>query len=435
MTFTKQDETDRLYTLVFFQVFAATGVFMTGVALQFHFGQYVGHLGYGVDTLGRILSLGVIGTLCSRLYVGRWIDRFGCRPMWIIGSLIVAVTVGATQFTTQLWLITLLRAVSAMASAAVMTNVAVFAAQVAPPHRRAESIGTIGLAGFVGMMAGPTLGDWVFAGGGESMMSYHIFFSAGAACSLASAGAMFLIRLPKRPTSDDHQQHNAHETTSTSSPKRFALMITYWPGVVLLVALGFGVVFGFHSSFLERFAEAQGFEQIKVFFITYCPTAIVLRVVFRRLPQRIGRNRTVVVGLTLLIVGLMMMVGVDSQLGLILPGFFMGAGHCFIFPSMVDLAADTFPSSNRGTATALVLGAGDLGLLVGYLALGALIEVAGFATAIKTIVAVVGVCTFCFVVWRRKDLFHAGKRSRMMADPLVARRETIQSVSCSREHP
>ena len=204
---------DRLYTPQFFQVFAAVGVFMTGLALQFHFGQYIGYLGYGVDTFGLILSISMVGTLCSRLYVGRWIDRFGCKPIWLVGSILFAITVGSMQFTDRLWLITLLRAVSSIAMAAVMTTVAVFAAQIAPSLRRAESIGTIGLAGFAGMMIGPTLGDWVFAGGGESMTPYHVFFSASAACSLAAGACMYLIRLPLRPT--------AHGAGGDSKPAMF----------------------------------------------------------------------------------------------------------------------------------------------------------------------------------------------------------------------
>ena len=38
-------------------------LFVTGMGLQFHFGQYVEYLGYGVDTLGRILSISMVGTL------------------------------------------------------------------------------------------------------------------------------------------------------------------------------------------------------------------------------------------------------------------------------------------------------------------------------------------------------------------------------------
>ncbi len=74
----------RLYTRQFFQVFAAVALFMTGVALLFHFGQYLEFRNFGVDTLGRMLSISTIGVLLVRLQIGRWIDRFGCRPCWLV---------------------------------------------------------------------------------------------------------------------------------------------------------------------------------------------------------------------------------------------------------------------------------------------------------------------------------------------------------------
>ena len=50
---------------------------MTGIALQFHFGQYVAFVGYGPQALGWILGISVVGSLLVRLQVGGWVDRFG----------------------------------------------------------------------------------------------------------------------------------------------------------------------------------------------------------------------------------------------------------------------------------------------------------------------------------------------------------------------
>ena len=100
---------DRLYTWRFFRVFGGVMLFMTGAALQFHFGQYVQYLGHGVDTLGVVLGVSMVGTLAIRLHIGRWIDRFGCRPTWVVGALSATLAAAAIQFTEQLWLIVVLR--------------------------------------------------------------------------------------------------------------------------------------------------------------------------------------------------------------------------------------------------------------------------------------------------------------------------------------
>ncbi|MCH7592466.1 MAG: MFS transporter [Planctomycetes bacterium] len=398
------NQTNQLYTLRFFQVCVAVVLFMTGLALQFHFGQYVEFLGHGVDTLGRILSISMIGTLAIRLHIGRWIDRFGCRPTWICGALIVALCVGSLQFVERLWLLTLLRAVSTMASAAVMTTVAVFAALTAPPHRRAESIGTIGMAGFVGMIAGPTLGDWIFAGGGESIAPYRVFFSASALCSLLACGVVGLIAMPMTSESATTASGNAVKPVA-GRPSQVRIILEHWPGMILLIGVVFSMAFCLQSMFLERLAEARGFRDIKLFFLAYGPTAMLLRVVFRRLPERLGRSRTLVLGMLLMAIGQLTLRNVQVPYQLVLPGILMGAGHSFIFPSMVDLAAERLPLAFRGTGTSMILGAGDVGMLIGFAGLGGIIDAYGFDTALTVLASTVLGTAAIFALSRPKKIF------------------------------
>lgn len=389
---------DRLYTRQFFEVFAAVTFFMTGFALQFHFGQYIQFVGHDVSVLGRILSISMIGTLAIRFHIGRWIDRFGCRPTWMLGTLTVAVSVAALQFTTQLWLITVLRTISMMAFAAVMTTVAVFAAYVAPPQRRAESLGTIGLGGFLGILIGPTLGDWIFDSGVETILPYRIFFSASAVCSLLAGAIMLFVRIPDRAQPASNAARHAVDSQPGESVLR--VVLRNWPGMILLVGMVFSVVFALQMSFLERLAERRGFDDIKLFFLCYAPTAIALRIALRRLPQRFGRGRTVVLGMSLIGVGLLFLVGVDSQLGLIVPGVVMGAGHCFVFPSKIDLAAGSLPAEHRGIGTSLIMGAGDLGMLIGFAAMGEAIQAYGFDATLRTLAIIVLATAALFGVLR-----------------------------------
>lgn len=370
----------RLYTRRFFVVFAAVVLFMTGAALQFHFGQYVEFLGHGVDTLGRIMSISTIGVLLVRFHIGRWIDRFGCRPTWIVGTLTVAASGAALQLAAALWAIVLLRTIWTISLAAVLTSLAVFAARIAPPQRRAESIGSMGLAGLLGIMVGPALGDWIFSNSTDSIMSYRVFFSVSAVLSLLSCGIIALLATPasRAAPKEKRAPSAAHSVSST-----VRVVLRNWPGTILLVGVFFSMAFCVQMLFLERFAEERGFQNIKVFFFVYSPTAIALRLLLRRLPERFGRTPTVLMGMTLLGGGLFVLTFVHTQVQLVIPGLLMGAGHSFVFPSMVDLAAGRLPSEYRGTGTSLILGAGDLGTLIGFAALGELINSLGYATAFR----------------------------------------------------
>ena len=406
---------DRLYTRQFFQVFAATGLFMTGVALQFHFGQYIGHLGHDVGTLGLLLSISTVGTLLIRLPLGRWIDRFGCKPTWLAGTLVVAGSVGAMQFAQQLWLVGVLRTISQMAIASVMTAVAVFTAQIAPPGRRAESLGTMGLAGFLGMIIGSSLGDEIFSGDTESVLAYRVFFSAAAVCSLLAGLVMWFIASPPGSANDDPQITPSAVPDGSVGNHRLAVGATlrligdHWPGVILLIGVIFSMVFCLQLSFLERLAEERGFKDIKVFFLIYGPTAITLRIIFRRLPQQLGRTRTVLGGLLLLAVGILCLTGIRTQAQLVLPGLIMGAGHCFVFPSMVDLAAERLPPRHRGTGTSLIMAAGDLGMLIGFAGLGGLIDAFGFDAALVALSSTV-LAGAIILAWCSRDALFSRTR-------------------------
>ncbi len=410
---------DRLYTRQFAQVFSAVLLFMTAVALQFHVGQYIEYLGHGVDVLGRVMSIGMVGTLLMRLRVGRWIDRVGCKPIWLAGAAAFAVATGSMQFATQLWVITALRALSGMATAAVLTTVAVFAAQIAPPRRRAESIGSMGLAGLVGIAVGPTVGDLIFAGTADSIMPFRIFFFASAACSLLSGVIVLMLTMRSNPqgaaggmksrlvgslrdAANSDELGDPVHLELTGRPLQRALVFQHWPGIILLVGLVFAMVFCVQAMFLERLAEARGFHDIKLFYLVYSPTAITLRIIFRRLPQQIGRSPTMVLGMILMTAGLCCLLGIESQWRLIPPGILMGAGHCFIFPSKVDLAAGRFPVEHRGTGTSLILGAGDVGMLIGFGTLGELIDSFGFDAALLTLAGLmlVSAGAFSFQAYR-----------------------------------
>lgn len=405
--------TDRLYTKQFFQAFAAVVLFMTGNALQFHFGQYVAYLGYGMDTLGLVLSIAMIGTLLLRLQIGSWIDRCGCRPTWVIASLLVAVNACLLQWVQALWLVVLLRALMAMATATVMTTVAVFAAQLAPPKRRAESIGTMGLAGFMGMILGPTLGDWIFSSAVESIWTYRLFFGTSAVCSLASCVVMLLLKLPPKLRKESTGRTLSVDAVDTleAGPSQFKVIVRHWPGIILLVGALFAMVFCVQSLFLERLAEERGFKDIKLFFLVYCPTAMAFRILFRRMPERIGRSRILLVGLLLQACGLLSLIGVVTQWHLVLPSLLMGAGHSLIFPSMVDLAAERFPLEHRGAGTSLILGAGDLGMLIGFAALGGMIEAVGFDASLRALALAVVLVAALFALVQRRWIFARIARS------------------------
>lgn len=392
------NDSTRLYTPSFFLLFAVVFCFICGFSLQFHFGQYVAFLGGNESQLGWVLGLGVIGSLCTRPIVGVLIDRFGPKPGLLVGALLGMGAAVSYPWTRHLTVICLLRVLSMMALALFTTAGAVLAARIAPPRRRAESLGTIGIGGFLGMIVGPTLGDVIFSRGTADPAIYHVFFGVSGGAFLAVALLASMLRVS-----------GAEERRAASPALLLRVVVGHWPGMILLIGMVFTLSQTFHFAFLERMAEKRGFENIKVFFLAYCPTAIVLRFVFRRLPETFGRRRTCIMGMLLYGAGIAALATAYSQRGLILPAMIMGAGHCFIFPSMVDIAAEKLPREYRGLGTSLIFGAGDVGLLVGNIVWGQLIAARGYNTAL-VFVAGVGVAAAIIYAWSQRTIVFRRRR-------------------------
>ena len=381
----------RLYNREFFQVFATATLTMTGYGLQFHFGQFMDFRGYGVDVLGWVTGIAMVSSIAARPFLGGWIDRVGCRPVWLSAGLTAAGATFAMQYAETLWWLIILRSVGMVAWATVMAAVIVYATQIAPPHRRAESVGVIGLGGLVGMTIGPTIGDWVFSSDTTLLSTYQRFFTISAA--FMAAGCLMILNVKFR-------QRPEHPPDPSDHPLN--VVRKHWPGTILLVGLVFSMTFTIPSVYLERLAAERGFDDIMLFFLCYAPTAIVLRIIFRRLPQRIGRGRTMLIGMGFMSVGVLCLIPVSQEWHLMLAGCLMGSGHCFTFPSMVDLASAHFPSDRRGLGMSLILGAGDVGALVGFIVNGQLIDRVNYNTTFMTMSGLMLVTGMLFAFRRRR---------------------------------
>ena len=365
---------ERLYTLQFLQVLIGTSLTMVGLSMQYHFGEFVAHLGYREDVLGWITGIGACGSIVLRPQAGAWIDRVGCRRAFLASAVCGAAANFSFQFAESLPLVCVLRVVMVASNATFLATTAVFAAQVAPPPRRAESLGIAGIGGFLGMMIGPAIGDAIFAHAATPAEAFPIFFSIVSGASLLAGLMVINLRPPP---------HAVHY----ESVPFLVLLRRYWPGTILLVPVVFMAALTIHISFLERYAHHRGFEDIRWFFFVYSPTAITLRLFFRRVPERVGRARLCVAGLTTMAAGVLLFIPACEEWHLVFPALLMGCGHAFVFPSMVDLAAEAMPPQHRGVGTSIALGAGDAGMLAGGIAWGELIEWRGWTPTFIAVAA------------------------------------------------
>ncbi len=352
------------YGLTFWRAYLANTTVMAAIALLYRYADFVTVLGGTELHLGWIVGVGTVGSLLMRLLLGTAIDRWGARLVWIssllvfsascVGHLAVADCAGPAVF--------LLRIAFCLAIAGIMGASMTFISGRAPVARMAEMIGMLGTSGFLGMVLGTQLGDLLL--GTPTIERWQVdrmFLVAGALglCSVAFVwGATQHETRPRR----------------RRRPPLLWLLRRYFPGTILLVGAATGIGTGLPTAFLRPYAADLDVSRIGLFFGVYAPTAILTRILTRRLPERLGLAPMILAGLSTLVVGQLLLVLVGSGWSFVVPGIVYGAGHAMLVPSTIAAGARAFPSRHRGLGTTLILSMFDVGKLVGAPAAGAIVH-------------------------------------------------------------
>lgn len=387
-----ENSPERLYDWPFLVLFVALLFFMGGSTMLVHLRKYLALGGGDVGTVSMVFGIGMIGSILMRPFVGSSIDRIGCNRILRLACMVGAITTLGYLISSNLILVCSLRILFQLAQATFLATIAVAAARISPPTRTAESLAMIGMGGLLGLMLGPIIGDEIFSFYANSEARFTIYFGTAAAIMFASLACASCVRVPEIIQSVDARENF------------FRVVMQHKPGPIVIMAVCLALVQTVPIMFIEPFVNERNLGGVTAFFLAYSPTAIVLRIILRPLPVRIGRRRTLIMGMIAYPIGLLLLTRVHTAAGLILPGIVMGFGHCFTYPFLVDLSADSMPPQYRGVATSLILGVLDLGFLTGFLMMGYISKTFNFNVSFCTIaiIAIVGVSAYA---WTQRKLF------------------------------
>ncbi len=355
----------RGYSRAFWLAYVSNFLISVAVSILYRYADFVRLLGGTEYQLGWIVGVGMVGSLTARLALGSGIDRRGPKRIWLVSlaafSLICFAHLGLSRPDTPA--IYLLRIAYCLAVAGVFGAAMTFVSGRMPVEQMAEMIGMLGTAGFMGMVVGVQVGDWL--SGGVEVTRAHVdrlFVAAG----LIGLSAMLFAALATngtRPVANRHRQ-----------PPMAYLLRRYQPGPILAVALIAGAGIGWPSTFLATYAAELNIPRIGAFFTLYSLTAVVTRVLTRRWPQQIGLAPLVLAGLAIIAASQFLFLLVHNEWTLILPGLTYGIGHAILFPTVVATGCRTFPPRHRGLGTMLIMSVFDLGTMTGSPLVGAIIH-------------------------------------------------------------
>lgn len=356
-----------IYNRVFWLAYAANVSLVMANALTFRFAEFISWLGGTEETAGMIVSVGIIGALTVRLVLGQAIDNYGTRRLWMLGGTIYIASTSLFLVIEHLgWPIYLARLGFAAGIATMFTCSMVHIQNLVPANRRTEIIGNLGSSGFVGMILGSQLGDWIFRSAPPGHLRFLVLFGGTVFLGLVYVGLVLTLT-----RGDVHKR-------SRPAPAVHRLIFRYWPGNVVLVAIMMGISITVTTIFLTRYATSLGMVNgVGTFFTGYAVTAFLFRVQTATWSRTIGRHRMIWLGLAGHCLGHGFLPFVTQEWHFLIPAVACGIGHALLFPAVVSLGAGAFPKEYRGSGTTITLGFIELGSALSAPVLGWIIDQGG----------------------------------------------------------
>jgi MFS family permease len=311
-----------------------------------------GPLGAGNIAVGIVVGAFSVSAFFLRPWVGGLGDRRGRRPLMLVGAGLFAVSVLGYGVTSDPATLAALRLVTGAGEAFFFVGMVTAFTDLAPPERRGEAMSLASLALYIGIGAGPLLGE----------LAIERFGFTGAWLLAAGAGLVaFAVVLRTPETRPESLLEDAAPRHRLVHPAGLV------PGVVLLASI-LGMA-GF-LAFVPLYALDLGMSGSRLVLLTFAGVVVGIRSVGARIPDKLGPGRATRMALVLSAVGLTLAGTWRSPTGLMVGAAVLGMGIALLTPSVFALAVERVAPQERGAVIGTTSAFLDIALGVGPATLG-----------------------------------------------------------------
>ncbi|HXG35929.1 MAG TPA: MFS transporter [Dehalococcoidia bacterium] len=305
---------------------------------------YVLHVGGKESQVGVVMGVAALTALLLRPLVGYSADRWGRKPLVILGPATYLVTALVYPFAGAVGPLVAVRVLHGFGLAANSTGLTTYVADRAPPHRRAEMMGTFGAALNIASATGPFVGFWLL----DTYGFDSVFMLSGV---MAAIGVLLGSQIPER------WERKQDEPSTPGIAIPFSSEVLFPSILCVCVTVTFGAV----TSYLAVLSDQEGIGNPGVFFLTYSLTLILVRLVSGRLADRFGRIAVVIPGFMVL-AGAMLMIAATTQIYMLaIAAVIYGMGFGSLHPTLLAMVVDRAKPGKLGVAMGTFSGAFDLG--------------------------------------------------------------------------
>lgn len=319
---------------------------------------YIITIGGREAEIGLIIGIFTVSAVVFRLILGREADVRGKKKILLLSSFMFLLAMLLYSSTSSVVELLALRFFHGFAWAGVTMSAGAIIADIVPESRRGEGMGYYGMFPNLAMGFGPALGMVIANKHGFNSMFYSASFIAVIAILFSAS-----IREP-----ETGERKNYHDASMLSKGALF-------PSTVMLLA---AMTYGSIVSFLPVYARSVGIENPGIFFTPFAGVLLLTRPVAGRLSDRYGRGSVIIPGIMLIGFSMVTLSYTLTLTTLLLVALLYGMGFGSAQPTLMALTVDRVRPERRGAAMGTFASGFDLGIAMGSILLGVVLEVMGF---------------------------------------------------------
>ena len=320
---------------------------------------YAATFGVGPAAIGLLVTSFSLLQLIAVPIWGGISDRFGRRPVLIVGLVGSTASYALFAFAHTYWVLLVSRIIAGAMGATIGVAQA-YIADVTAPERRAHVMGMLGAAFAMGFILGPAIGG---------ILAAHRYADAGlVAGGLSAANAVAALAwLPETPRHHATRSADRVRLRPLAAPFAASLLVTAAFAVLHVTLPLFG------RDVLHDTTRRMGM----LFAFMGVVSAIVQGGVVGRLAPRVGEQRLAVAGGLLLAAGLALAPHTAGGVTLLLALGVLSAGSALATPSIYAVVSRRATAGQQGAALGLTQTGSTLGRIVGPTLAGFLIGTHG----------------------------------------------------------
>ena len=339
--------------------------------------------------IGVVLSGYTLTALLVRPFSGFIVDSYPRKQVLLICFFLMFIFFAGYLVAGSLLLFAIVRTLHGAPFGATTVANSTVAIDVLHPSRRAEGIGYYGLSNNIATAISPSVAIYIY----QLTHNFDLIF----AISMAVAGIGLIInstvKLEKRELIKDKK---------VISLDRFFLLKSWSQSLTM-------VCFAFSYGILSTYIAIYGKEQLGItsgtglFFLLMSLGLICSRLIGNKSLSKGKIVENASIGILISLVGYFIFAAVNNSFGYYSAALIIGLGNGHMFPAFQTMYINLAPHSQRGTANSSLLISWDVGVGLGILIGGVVVEYFGYNASfwVSAVVNLLGVMGFLFFARKR----------------------------------